>query len=127
MFICMFIVVMFIICSSLFYKYVYLVKQRTEINNVYIKLYNHIKRKKVINSLCREMRVCLSAKELLIVYGHFHSQKPSNKINKEFFDNKCFIGGIYWWYYHTLNKDLNYEYTHQRKLFILKMIKITTK
>jgi len=123
----MFIVVTFIIGYSLFYNYVYVPDERTKINNVYKKLYSQIKRKKVINSLCREMRYCLTTEELLIVYNHFNSQKPSNKINKEFFENKCFTGGVFWWRYnHAWDKVVEYEYTLQRKLFILKMIKITS-
>jgi hypothetical protein len=73
------------------------------------------------------MRNVLTTEEFQIIYGHFHSQKPSKRINKEFFNNKCFIGGIYWWHYHYANKELVDEYTKQRKMFIFKMIKITTK
>jgi hypothetical protein len=94
---------------------------------VYEKLYKRIKQKKTITSLCKEMRNVLTAEELKIVYAHFHSQKPSKKTNKEFFNNKSFIGGVYWWEYNSISKALNDESTKQRKLFIFKMIKITTK
>jgi hypothetical protein len=96
-------------------------------NYVYEKLYKHIKLKKRITSLCREMKDYLTAEELDVVYRHFNSQKPSKRINKEFLDNKCFIGRAYWWEYHSGNKELIDEFTKQRKLFIFKMIKITTK
>lgn len=94
---------------------------------VYEKLYRHIKPKKKITSLCKEMKTCLSNKEINIVRKHFQSQKPSKIINKEFFKNKCFIGGVYWWRYNSFNEELSNESTKQRKFFIFKMIKITTK
>jgi len=122
LFICLFIITVF----TLWYKYVYLVKQRTKMKYVYEKLYRHIKQKKVITSLCIEMRNVLTTEEIKIVYKHFKSQKPSKKINKEFFNNKCFVGGVFWWKHYTLNEKLIDESTKQRKLFIFKMIKITT-
>ena len=127
MFCFMFIATAFIIYCTYSYKYIYLPKQISKMHNVYEKLYKHIKPKKIITSLCKEMRDVLNTEELQIVYQHFHSQKPSKKINKEFFENKCFIGGVYWWHYHYENKELVDEYTKQRKMFIFKMIKITTK
>lgn len=127
MFCFMFIVTVFIVYCTLYYKYIYISKKTNKIHFVYEKLYRHIKTKETITSLCREMKNCLSMEEQNIIIQHFNSQKPSNKINKEFFNNKCFIGGIYWWHYYPLNKELINESTKQRKLFIFKMIKITTR
>jgi hypothetical protein len=127
MFCFMFIVTVFIVYNTLFYKYIYLPKQTSKMHFVYEKLYKHIKSKNTITSLCKEIKMYLSIEEQNIIYKHFYSQKPSSKINKDFFNNKCFIGGIYWWHYNSLNKEINYESTKQRKLFIFKMIKITTK
>lgn len=125
MFFCFFLCTMFIVCYALFYKYIYLPNKINKINIVYRKLYKHIENKERITSLCIVMKSYLSKEELNIIYNHFHSQKPTSKINKEFYNNIYFTGGIFWWKYHCLNKEDNFEYTHQRKLFILKMIKIT--
>lgn len=118
---------LFVLCYSIFYIYVYLPNKTIEINNVYRKLYKHIENKESITSLCSEMKHCLYRDEFCIVYDHFHKQKPSGKIHKEFYDNKCFIGGSFWWEYTAVNKKMNNEFTKQRKLFILKMIEITNK
>jgi hypothetical protein len=118
---------LFVLFFSIFYIYVYLPNKTIDINNVYRKLYKHIENKKSITSLCAEMKHCLYRDEFCIVYDHFHKQKPSGKIHKEFYDNKYFIGGMFWWEYTAVNKKMNNEFTKQRKLFILKMIEITNK
>jgi hypothetical protein len=122
-----FISIMFIICLTLIYNLYYIPKQKQQMNIVYKKLYKHIQVKEVINSLCAEMKNCLSHSEYKIIYVHFKMQKPSNKINVDFYNNKYFTGGNFWWQYHSIKKGDMLEYTHQRKLFILKMIEITNK
>jgi len=118
---------LFVLCYLIFYIYVYLPNKTIEINNVYRKLYKHIENKESITSLCSEIKHCLYRDEFCIVYDHFHKQKPSGKIHKEFYDNKCFTGGMFWWEYSASNKKINIKSTKQRKLFILKMIEITNK
>jgi hypothetical protein len=121
----LFITTIFIIFYILIYNYYFLPNKKKQKNIVYRKLYEHIKTKHKITSLCLEMKGYLSYEEYNIIYIHFKTQKPTSKKNQEFYNHKNYFGGTFWWEYSLLNKETKKECTNQRKLFILKMIEIT--
>ena len=117
----------FVVCYFIFYIYwklVYIKKQK-QLNMLYIKLYEQIKDKKTIKSLCTEISQFTFGKEYWIIDNHFRSEKPSKNKNKEFYNHESYTGNLWWWKTNLDNDAMLRKSTEQRKLFILKMIKIT--
>ena len=117
----------FVVCYFIFYIYwklVYIKKQK-QLNMLYIKLYEQIKDKKTIESLCTEIRYVTKDNEYLIIDIHFRSEKPSKNKNKEFYNHESYTGNLWWWKTNLCSDAILKKSTEQRKLFILKMIEIT--
>lgn len=108
----------------IYWKLVYRKKQK-QLNVLYRKLYEEIKDKKIIDSLCNEMSSIFWSTEYRIITIHFNSQKPSKYKNKEFYKNEFYTGNIWWWKKNFYERQTIKKSTEQRKLFILKMIEIT--
>jgi hypothetical protein len=119
----------FIALVSYFIFYIYwkLVfrKKQKQLNVLYRKLYEEIKDKKIIKSLCTEIRQFAFGNEYLIIDIHFRSEKPSKNKNKEFYNHESYTGNLWWWKTNFDSDAMLRKSTEQRKLFILKMIEIT--
>ena len=108
----------------IYWKLVYRKKQK-QLNVLYRKLYEQIKDKKTIKSLCTEIRQFTFGNEYLIIDIHFRSEKPSKNKNKEFYNHESYTGNLWWWKTNLGSDAILKKSTEQRKLFILKMIEIT--
>ena len=94
------------------------------LNKLYAILWNEIKDRTYIVSLCYE--ICelrknekITAFEYVELWPHFHKNKPTKNLHSEFLKSDTWIGGIWWW-----KKEEN-KNPKNRKAFIQKMMKIT--
>ena len=95
------------------------------LNELYLILLDNIKDKKYIDSLCYEINDLydadiISDEEHYLLKNHFKSQKPHENQHIEFLKSDTWRGGIFWWENEETTNPVN------RKLFIKKMIKLTS-
>jgi hypothetical protein len=89
-------------------------EDKKTLKELYERIYNNIKYKKEIYSLCDEIDNLCSVKELKIIIPHFRSQRY---LHPEFMTKeRNWGGGVYWW---TCWEDTN---PVNRKAFIEKII-----
>ena len=96
------------------------------LNELYIILWDKIKDKSCIYSLCYEID-CLYKYEIITnsehakIYKHLNKNKPNNKRHSEFLKSNTWIGMAWWWDLLEPTNPVN------RKAFVQKMKKITKK
>ena len=94
------------------------------LNKLYTILWNEIKDRSSIYSLCHEID-CLYKYKIIThserrkLWTHFHKNKPTKNLHSEFLKNDTWIGTAWWWNSKESSNPIN------RKAFVQKMIKIT--
>jgi hypothetical protein len=95
------------------------------LNQLYLILWDNIKDLNYIGGLCYEINYLLVDKisndEYELLIKDLKNQKPNENQHSEFLESPTWRGGAYWW---KDEEDIN---PINRKLFIKKMIKITSK
>ena len=94
------------------------------LNELYLILWDNIKDKNYISSLCLEANKLyfadiISHEEYCLLTNHFESQKPNENQYSEFLKSDTWLGYAFWWTDDENDNPIN------RKKFIQKMIEIT--